>query len=110
MKRQTSVTRKCRMLCPHGCGVQRVIDVGEDDSSIQLECSHYRGEILALQPGRISIEHLRQKIGRELFPAVLVELPSDDQLDGELNVPDYSEEAVSSCLEALEDYHNAIEY
>ena len=67
MKRESSVNTRCKLLCPAGCGVQRVLAV---NGSIRLECTHERGEILPLsEPGRVSIEHMRTAIGRRLFPA-----------------------------------------
>jgi hypothetical protein len=84
------------MLCPHGCGVRQVIDVGEDDSSIQLDCSHSRGELLALQPGRVSLEHLNKKIGTKLFPASSVPEPETE--------PKPIDVEVISCMEAYKEF------
>jgi hypothetical protein len=112
-KRKSSVTKKCRLLCPQdGCGVQRVVKVGDP---ITLACGHERGELLPLQPGHISIEHLvtRTKLGLECFPAVLQrEMPVDAQpFDAEMaGLPVPSDAEVIACLEALSEVHNAIEY
>jgi hypothetical protein len=94
-QRESSVTKKCRLLCPHGCGVQQVKATGEP---IVLECGHERGELLPLKPGHISIEHLRQKIGANLFPAVLPREITDnaDTADVEIN-----EKEIAGCLEAF---------
>jgi hypothetical protein len=111
-KRESSVTKKCRLLCPHeGCGLRRVVKVGDP---ITLECGHERGELLALQQAhRVSVEHMQTKIGRELFPAVLPrELPVDEHpLDGVMaGLPVPSDAEVIACLEALGEVHNEIEY
>jgi hypothetical protein len=108
-KRESSVTKKCRLLCPQdGCGLQRVVKVGDP---ITLACGHERGEILPLQEDRVSVEHMQMKIGHELFPAVLQrELPVDEYPLELLDLPDSSEEAVASCLEALAEIHEEIEY
>jgi hypothetical protein len=84
--------------------VQRVIKVGDP---ITLECGHERSEIL---PGRVSIEHMNQKIGRDLFPIVLPRELPDEQPPELLDLPDTSEGAVASCIEALNETHEEIEY
>jgi hypothetical protein len=109
-KRESSVTKKCRLLCPNNCGLQRVIKVGDP---IKLECGHERGELLPTD--KISIEHLvtRTKLGQELFPAVLQrELPVDEHpLDGVMSgLPVPSDTEVIACLEALSEVHEEIEY
>jgi hypothetical protein len=110
-KRESSVTKKCRLLCPLGCGLQRVIKVGDP---IKLECGHERGELLALQQAhRVSVEHMQTKIGRELFPAVLPrEMPVDERpLDVDLaGLPMPSDGEIISLLEALAEVHEEIEY
>ncbi len=59
--------RVTRMLCPDGCGVQRVVKV--DGNTRRLECGHERTELLTVKPDRISVEHLRTEEGKRLFPA-----------------------------------------
>jgi hypothetical protein len=106
-KRESSVTKKCRLLCPQdGCGLQRVVKVGDP---ITLACGHERGELLPTD--KISIEHLGTKLGRELFSiAPSLDLAVDEHPLELLDLPDSSEEAVASCLEALAEVHNEIEY
>jgi hypothetical protein len=67
MKRESSVTRNCRLLCPVCAGeLRQVIEVNE---IISLECGHTRPEILPLLAGRVSVENIRTAAGRRLFPA-----------------------------------------
>jgi len=59
--KQTSVTRKSRLLCDDCGELRRVKDVKPEPNGqtrIILECRHERGEILPSQPGAISIEAL----------------------------------------------------
>jgi hypothetical protein len=108
-RRESSVTKKCRMLCPQ-CGVRQVKEPGDP---IILDCGHSRGEILPLQPGRISLENLKTEIGRECFPAKpLSDLPDEEQpLNYELlGLPVSSDEAIAVCVEALNETHEEIEY
>jgi hypothetical protein len=101
-QRESSVTKRCRLLCPHGCGTQKVVEVGEPHI---LECGHSRGELLPLKPGHISVEHLRQKIGARLFPAILSREDSGD-VDTAYD-PEIKETALTVCLEAFEEFANA---
>jgi hypothetical protein len=112
LNRESSVTKKCKMLCQYGCGVQRVKETGDP---ITLACGHERDEILPLQPGHISIEHLvtRTKLGRECFPAVPQrEMPVDAQpLDAEMaGLPVPSDGEIVSLLESLAEVHSELEY
>jgi hypothetical protein len=102
-QRESSVTKRCRLLCPHGCGTQKVVEVGEPHI---LECGHSRGELLPLKPGRVSIEHLRQKIGASLFPAVLSREDSGGDVDT-AHDPEITEVAMAVCHEAFEEFENA---
>lgn len=60
------ITRNSRVLCPSGCGVKEVSAI--NDSTIQLECGHERGQLLPSVPGSISLEHLTTRLGHKLFP------------------------------------------
>jgi hypothetical protein len=66
MKRESSISRNCRLLCPDCGEVKQVEEVAE---LITLQCGHARPEILPLERGRVSIEHMRTAVGRRLFPA-----------------------------------------
>ena len=59
--KQTSVTRKSRLLCDD-CGELKRVKVVQPEPNgqtrITLECRHERGEILPSQTGAISIENL----------------------------------------------------
>jgi hypothetical protein len=73
-KLDTSLNTRCRLLCPECNDLKRVKKVLTDTESptiAVLECGHLRGELLALAPGRISIEDMGTKRGRECFPATL---------------------------------------
>jgi len=67
-----TVPLRAKLLCPEGCGVQRVLAV---NGRVKLECGHVRDELLPRRPGTFSIEHLAsrsagdQKIAQSLFPA-----------------------------------------
>jgi len=57
--KQTSITRKSRLLCADCGELKRVKDVQPEpdgQTRITLECKHERGEILPSQTGAISIE------------------------------------------------------
>jgi hypothetical protein len=101
-KRESSVTKKCKLLCPHGCGLKQVVEVGEP---ISLECGHERGELLPLKPGHVSIEHLSKRIGMELFPRVLSRETSSN-VDTAYD-PEIKEAAMAVCLDAFEEFENA---
>jgi hypothetical protein len=69
----TSRTRRCRLLCPDGCGMQRVSSINRLPSPrtvITLACGHVRGEILPAKG--ISLENARSPKGLRLFPPELI--------------------------------------
>jgi hypothetical protein len=60
-------------MCPDCNELRRVKEIfrdGDKPTVIHLVCGHYRGELLRLKAGRISLENLNSALGRELFPAV----------------------------------------
>ena len=101
-KRESSITKKCKLLCPHGCGVQQVKSPGEPHI---LECGHFRGELLPLKPGHVSIEHMSKRMGVQLFPAVLSRETSGDV--DTVHDPEITEVAMAVCHEAFEEFENA---
>jgi hypothetical protein len=69
----TSITTKCRLLCPDGCGMQRVSQIEYLPlpwTVITLTCAHVRGEILPAKG--ISLEHINTPAGRRLIPPDLI--------------------------------------
>jgi hypothetical protein len=69
----SSITAKCRLLCPEGCGTQRVSQIEYLPlpwTVITLACGHVRGEVL-LAKGN-SLEQIRSKEGLRLFPPDLM--------------------------------------
>lgn len=76
-KHGTSITKRSRLLCAVGCGLQRVtwIDPASyqpdplKHTHVRLECGHERGELL---PSRgLSLEHLHTAAGIALFPPAM---------------------------------------
>ncbi len=55
------------MLCPQCNSTKQV--TGIDDHIVTLDCGHRRGESIPVKAGRVSIEHLRTKLGQQMFPA-----------------------------------------
>jgi hypothetical protein len=105
---ESSVTKKCKLLCPHGCGVRQLKETGDP---IILDCGHSRGEIIPLKAGRASFENLQSKIGWECFPVTSShEQPTDEHPLDELDLPDLGEGAIAACIEALDASHEEIEY
>ena len=66
-RRVRGANTRSRLLCPLCNEVMRVVIVA--DGVIRLECGHERGELLPVKDGRVSVEHMGQRIGREMFPA-----------------------------------------
>jgi hypothetical protein len=72
-KKYTSITRRSRLLCPDGCGMQRVSRIDYLPlpwTVITLACGHVRGEVLPTQGN--SFEHIRSEEGLRLFPPDLM--------------------------------------
>jgi hypothetical protein len=76
MRRRTSITTRCRLLCPDCGELRRVAAVAFDEQGAtvaSLECGHSRGELLPVTaPGGVSLELLNTPEGRRLFPPALV--------------------------------------
>jgi hypothetical protein len=56
---ETSITNKCRLLCPECWKLRRVKSVAFDERGatvVTLVCQHLRGELLPSKPGSFSIE------------------------------------------------------
>ena len=69
----TSITRRSRLLCPDGCGMQQVSNIEYLPlpwTVITLACRHVRGE--ALPTAGNSFEHLGSEEGLRLFPPDLM--------------------------------------
>lgn len=65
MKPRGANTRS-KLLCADCGEVNRVSKI--NDGVIVLVCGHSRGELLPLQPGRVSLEHIRAERGQRCFP------------------------------------------
>ena len=61
------VNLRSKLLCPDCGEIKRVVAI-HDDRQITLSCLHVRPELLPLQAGRISLEHLRTEKGQRFFP------------------------------------------
>ena len=76
MRRRTSITTRCRLLCPDCGELKRVAAItfdGKGTTVVSLQCGHSRGELLPVTaPGRVSLELLNTPDGRRLFPPALV--------------------------------------
>jgi hypothetical protein len=76
MKQPSTITNRSRLLCPDCDELRRVKEVMQDDETptiVYLACGHFRGELLPLKAGRISIENLNTAQGRTCFPAMRIE-------------------------------------
>lgn len=74
MRFETSITTRARLLCPECHELKRVKAVTFDAEGVtiaSLVCSHSRGELLPLAPGRISLENLNSPDGFRLFPPIV---------------------------------------
>jgi hypothetical protein len=72
-KQYTSITHDCSLLCPAGCGLQRVTSIRGLTfplTVITLACGHVRGEILPAKG--VSLEHVSSPEGLRLFPPDLI--------------------------------------
>ena len=58
---------RSRLLCPICAEIKKVVAI-DDDRQITLSCLHVRPELLPLQAGHISLEHLRTEKGQRSFP------------------------------------------
>lgn len=71
----TRITKRSKLLCPDGCGLQRVTHIDPASfagnpimtTRVELECGHRRGEILPSRPGAISFEQITTKVGKQTF-------------------------------------------
>jgi hypothetical protein len=60
--------KKSKLLCGQCKEVNQVISV--EDSTVSLACGHIRTSgLLPVEPGHVSLEHLKSAIGRKLFTA-----------------------------------------
>jgi hypothetical protein len=66
--RPSGANTRSRLLCPDCHEVKRVSKI--TDGVILLACGHSRSELLPLQPGHISLEHVRAEKGQQLFPII----------------------------------------
>lgn len=76
MKRRygTKITRRCKLLCPVGCEMQRVVSIAPvslhtqpvEDTFVTLKCGHVRGELLPTRG--VSLEQISTEQGHSLFP------------------------------------------
>ena len=69
MSRKRGVNTRSRLLCVDCAEVKKVSAI--NGHSVVLECGHDRPEILPLEPGHVSVEHMRTQRGQQLFPARL---------------------------------------
>lgn len=65
--RPRGANTRSRLLCEICREIKKVSTIA-DANEITLVCGHLRPQILALQPGRVSIESLRTQRGQECFP------------------------------------------
>lgn len=49
------------------CSDTKLVSAVENGQVI-LECSHVRKYQAPLKPGRVSVEHMAKKVGKEMFP------------------------------------------
>jgi hypothetical protein len=74
----TRITKRSRLLCPSGCGLQFVAFIfpasyGGDpltNTVVTLRCRHTRGEILPVRQGCVSFEDFDTVQGDLSFPVV----------------------------------------
>jgi hypothetical protein len=67
----TPINRRWRLLCPAGCGLQRVSVIQRRPSTVfSLSCGHTRGDVLPANG--ISFEHINSPECKRLFPPDLV--------------------------------------
>jgi hypothetical protein len=77
----TQITRRSRLLCPVGCGLQIVTFVDPisftgnpaKHTRVVLECRHERGELLPVHPGCVSFEDFGTVRGERAFPVRIEE-------------------------------------